>query len=69
MQREHVPTRDEGWSLAYRFVRSPREQGNPSEGWARFLMEDAPEQWLTPGAVLRLFERGTGTDAHVDVLD
>jgi|SRR5215207_4081561 len=64
-----VPVRDEGWTLAYRFERPPQEQGNPSEGFARFVMETAPEHWLRPGAELQLFERGTGKYARVEVLD
>ena len=64
-----VPTRDEGWSLTYRFDRSPRDQGNPSLGYAQFAMEDTPADWLVRGNTLLLFERATGKYATVEVLD
>ena len=66
---EAAPAENDGWSLVYRFDRSPREQGNPSVAFAQFLMAGAPAEWLRPGSVLHLFERGTGALARVDVLD
>ena len=63
------PGEADAWSLVYRFDRPPSEQGNPSEGHARFLMDDAPTDWLRPGRQLRLFERVKGRFALVDVLD
>jgi hypothetical protein len=58
----------EAWSLALRFDRTPREQGNPSEGYAHFAFDNAPEGWLSAGRVLHLFERATGKYARVEVL-
>lgn len=68
-QPSPVPSAVDGWSLAYRFERPPEAQGNPSEGFARFCMENAPEEWLHPGAKLQLFERATRKYALVEVLD
>ena len=64
-----VPAAVDGWSLAYRFDRTPREQGNPSDGWGQFCMETAPEEWLVPGAKLQLLERTTRKYALLEVLD
>ena len=58
----------EGWSLICRFDLAPVEQGSPSTAWVRFMAEDAPHERLTPGALLRLFERGSQKFARVEIL-
>jgi hypothetical protein len=63
------PLDAEGWTLRCRFEEPPSVQGSPSIGWAHFLMDEAPQEWLTPGMRLRLFERGSGEHALVEVLD
>jgi hypothetical protein len=62
------PPQAEGWSLVCTFERSVREQGNPSAARVRFLMENAPDERLQPGVVLRLFERQTQAFATVEIL-
>jgi len=60
----------EGWSLIIRFERTPKLQGNPSTGFAHFVIpEDAPTEWLKAGTVLHFFERNTGKSARLEVLD
>jgi hypothetical protein len=60
----------DGWSLIIRFERTPKVQGNPSTGFAQFLVADqAPTGWLQAGTVLHLFERNTGKSARLEVLD
>lgn len=63
------PTRDEGWSLVCRFAPAPREQGNPTKATVRFALEEAPQERLHAGAILRLFERDTRQYATVAILD
>jgi hypothetical protein len=63
-----APTQAEGWSLECCFDVPPREQGNPSLARIRFLVDEAPEDRLRAGAVLYLFERGTGGYATVEIL-
>ena len=58
----------EGWSLACRFESTPKQQGNPSSAHVHFRMDSAPHHSLTPGAVLRMFERGTGHYARVEIV-
>jgi len=60
---------DDGWSLICIFDTPPREQGSPSSARVRWLMENAPHEWLKPGASLRLFERATMDAAKVEILD
>jgi hypothetical protein len=64
-----TPTIDDGWSLVCRFDSPPREQGNPSLAQVNFLADEAPHDRLKPGSALRLFERGTGSYATVEILD
>ena len=64
-----IPKKDEGWSLACRFDRPPREQGNPSVASVQFLVDEAPHSLLVPGARLHLFERATSQYAAVEILD
>ena len=64
-----VPPTAEGWSLSCRFDSPPSKQGNPSVGYVRFLVPEAPHAQLKPGAVLRLFERATLTYATVAILE
>jgi hypothetical protein len=65
---DSAPGSGEAWSLALRFDPTPRAQGSPSEGYARFAFDNAPEDWLSEGRVLHLFERATGQYARVEVL-
>ena len=65
---EEVPRKDEGWSLMCNFDSPPSAQGNPSFAHVRYLMPNAPHR-LIPGLRLRMFERGTGQYAEVEVLD
>ncbi len=60
---------DDGWSLICTFDTPPSEQGNPSAARVRWLMENAPHEWLKPGASLRLFERAAADSATVEILD
>jgi hypothetical protein len=62
-----VPRVDEGWSLVCRFASPPSRQGNPSLAEVAFLVAEAPKV-LTPGALLKLYERGTGKYARVEIL-
>jgi len=59
----------EGWSVVCRYDEPPRVQGNPTRAWVRFLAPGAPHARLAPGAVLRMFEPGTGQLALVEILD
>lgn len=63
------PAEGETWSLLYRFDRPPREQGNPTESFVRFLVNEAPHSQLSSGITLWLFERMTGKFAKVEILD
>jgi len=56
----------EAWSILIEFDRSPAEQGNPSEGIARFLVDDAPHQRLVPGVTFELYE-GQSKVAKVEI--
>ena len=47
---------EEGWSLVCTFDHPPAAQGNPSRGWIRYFLADAPHDALKSGAVLRLFD-------------
>ena len=60
---------EEGWSLRCRFPKRPSDQGNPSEGYVSFAMDDAPHDQLRPGSSLRLYERATQRHASVDIID
>ena len=63
------PGKDEGWSLNCTFAAPPSQQGNPSKARVRFLMDEAPHDYLRPGAQLKLFERSTSEYAAVLILD
>jgi hypothetical protein len=65
---DEIPKQDEGWSLMCDFATPPALQGNPSIAHVRYLMPNAPHR-LIPGLRLRLFERGTGQFADVEILD
>ena len=65
---DEVPKKDEGRSLMCNFDSLPVVQGNPSIAQVRYLMPNAPHR-LVPGLRLRLFERGTGQYADVEILD
>ena len=56
------------WSVVCRFDVPPSEQGNPSNGHVRFLMSEAPHEWLHPGTTFRISE-GIVEVASVAVLD
>ena len=57
----------EAWSIVLEFDKSPNLQGNPSKGYARFLMPNGPEDKLTSGAVFELYE-GNVLTAKVTVI-
>ena len=65
---DEIGTTD-AWSLVCQFDPAVNEQGSPSRARVRFWVEDAPHHRLKAGAVLRLFERGTGQYARVEILD
>jgi len=44
------------WSVVLDFDRPPAEQGSPSSARARFLADEAPEDWLQPGRKFELYE-------------
>ena len=64
---DEAPKENEGWSLVCEFDRPPAAQGNPSIARVHFLMPSALHR-LVPGLRLRLFERGTGQFANVEIL-
>jgi len=66
---EAVPGVDDAWSLRCDFDTPPAQQGNPSTGRVRFVVPAAPHDYLKVGACLRLFERGTGEFAQVEILE
>lgn len=55
------------WSIVLEFDQPPNIQGNPSRGFARFLMPNAPKDKLISGAVFELYE-GTSLTAKVLVI-
>ena len=65
---DETPKQDEGWTLMCDFESPPRAQGNPSIAKVRYLIPNAPHR-LVPGLRLRMFERGTGQFADVEILD
>lgn len=56
------------WSLLLQFETPPSEQGNPSIGFARFFVDDAPHEKLAPGVTFHLYE-GPACVAEAEVLD
>ena len=44
----------EAWSIVLEFDEPPVKQGNPSMARARFLVEPAPSERLTPGSSFEL---------------
>ena len=66
---EADPPGADGWSLRCRFEPPPDAQGSPSVARVAFMMPHAPHERLAPGARLRLFERGSGGRALVEILD
>ncbi len=44
------------WTVDLEFEVPPCEQGNPSKGTARFSHDNAPHDWLRPGAQFDLHE-------------
>jgi hypothetical protein len=61
-----APSSDQGWSLIFDFEQSPVEQGTPSLALIRFLADEAPHEYLWPGARLQLFDRDQATCTHRD---
>lgn len=57
----------ETWSIVLEFDEPPSSQGNPSKGWAHFLMPNAPINKLISGAVFELYE-GKNITAIVTVI-
>jgi hypothetical protein len=60
---------EEGWSLVCQYAISPPQQGSPSIARVHFWIAEAPHERLVPGALLRMFERGTTKEATVEILE
>ena len=58
---------NEAWSIVLEFEKPPNIQGNPSIGYARFLMPNAPKNKLTSGSSFELYE-GNSLAAKVTVI-
>jgi hypothetical protein len=58
---------EEAWSVVVEASPSPAEQGNPTVGDARFLVDDAPLERLRPGRSFDLYE-GARRVATVDLI-
>ena len=56
------------WSIVLEFDRSPAEQGSPSSARARFLVDEAPQDWLQPGRKFELYE-GRRKVADVQIVE
>jgi len=65
----HQKTKEEWeqdcWSVVLTFELPPDRQGSPSKGLLRFLVEEAPHDWLKPDGKLQLYE---GPKKVADVL-
>ena len=46
----------DAWSIVLEFEQPPNKQGNPSLGYARFLMPNAPKNKLFSGVNFELYE-------------
>lgn len=57
----------EAWSIELDFVVSPAQQGNPSRGTARFLMENGPVERLTKGKRFEMYEGKTKV-AEIEII-
>ena len=57
----------EAWSVVLDFPLPPAEQGNPSTGTIRFLVDAGPADALHPGRILELVE-GPRVVAVVEIL-
>lgn len=57
---------NDAWSIVLSFDRPPKEQGNPSVGYAKFLMPNAPTEMLVFGATFELYE-GDALVANVQI--
>jgi len=64
---EDLTWQNEAWSIILEFKVTPKEQGNPSNGSARFLMQNAPSERLRVGAEFDLYE-GDSLVAKVKVI-
>ena len=60
--------RESGWSVVIEFETAPSTQGNPSVGRARFLVDDAPHEWLVEGQSFEMYE-GTRMTARVEIIE
>ena len=58
---------EEAWSIVLESVPSPAEQGSPSIGKVRFLVDEAPQERLRIGRSFDLYE-GARRVATVEVL-
>lgn len=58
---------EEAWSIILEFEKSPNMQGNPSVGYAKFLMSNAPIDKFVSGFNFELYE-GNNLTAKVTVL-
>jgi hypothetical protein len=58
---------DEAWSIVLNFEIPPSQQGNPSKGYAKFLMPNAPLDKLFSGQLFQLYE-GNVLVAKVEVI-
>jgi hypothetical protein len=57
----------EAWSIILEFIQPPINQGNPSKGMARFLVEDAPTDRLITGKKFEMYE-GREKVAEVEII-
>ncbi len=57
----------EAWSIVLEFTKSPKEQGNPSKGTARFLVDNSPLDRLATGTAFEMYE-GKMKVAEVTIL-
>lgn len=54
--KEDTDWPEEAWSVVLHFDEPPQEQGSPSRGTVRFLVPDAPQDRLKPGASFDVYE-------------
>lgn len=59
---------EEAWSVVLDFPVTPAEQGSPSVGEVRFLVDGAPHERLHVGNAFELFE-GPRRVAYVELID
>lgn len=57
----------DAWSIVLEFDIPPIKQGNPSTGYASFLMPSAPQEKLASGNIFELYE-GSNPTAKVTII-